>query len=73
MRKQRTTMTELELLIRKKTLKDVEIWLNVEYLKIEQELIKLKSKKYNSGGGGGMASVEEKTVRYGAKPKKGSE
>ncbi len=30
---------ELELLIRKSALKDVEIWLNQQYLEIEQELM----------------------------------
>ena len=34
---------ELELLIRKNALKDVEIWLNQEYLKIETELKELKN------------------------------
>ncbi len=33
---------ELELLIRKNTLKDVEIWLNQQYVEIENELNKLK-------------------------------
>jgi hypothetical protein len=31
--------TGLELLIRKNTLKDLEIWLNQQYLEIEQELM----------------------------------
>ena len=34
---------KLELLIRKNALKDVEIWLNQEYLKIETELKELKN------------------------------
>lgn len=33
---------ELELLIRKQALKDLEIWLNQQYLEIEQELEELK-------------------------------
>lgn len=35
-------MKETELLIRKSTLKDVEIWLNQQYLEIEKELEALK-------------------------------
>jgi len=36
-------MSELtELLIRKLALKDLEIWLNQQYLEIEQEITKLK-------------------------------
>lgn len=34
---------ELELLIRKTALKDVEIWLNQQYLEIEQELLNIKT------------------------------
>ena len=36
--------TELELIIRKSTLKDLELWLNQQYLEIEQELVKIKEK-----------------------------
>lgn len=34
-------MTELELLIRKSTLKDVELWLQQQYIEIEKELMLL--------------------------------
>lgn len=34
-------MTELEILIRKNTLKDLEIWLQKEYVKLENELMML--------------------------------
>lgn len=34
---------EIELLIRMNALKDVEIWLNQEYLKIETELKEIKN------------------------------
>jgi len=34
-------MTLLELLIRKSTLKDVELWLQQQYIEIEQELLAL--------------------------------
>ena len=36
-------MSELELLIRENTLKDVEIWLNEQYLEIAKEREKLKA------------------------------
>jgi hypothetical protein len=32
-------MTEIELLIRKSTLKDVELWLNEQYAEIDKELV----------------------------------
>jgi len=38
-------MSELRLLIRKEALKDLEIWLNQQYLEIEQEITKLKENK----------------------------
>ena len=34
-------MTELELLVRKNTLKDMEIWLQQQYIEIEKELRRL--------------------------------
>ena len=37
-------MTELELLIRKGALKDVEIWLQQQYAEIDKELLALKEK-----------------------------
>lgn len=37
-------MTELELIIRKNALKDVEIWLNEQYLEIEKQLQELSTK-----------------------------
>jgi len=42
---------ELELMIRKKTLQDVEIWLNEQYLEIAKQLIEIKAKsvKLNEG------------------------
>lgn len=36
--------TELALLIRKSALKDVEIWLNKQYIEIERELQAIRSK-----------------------------
>lgn len=38
-------MRETELLIRKTTLKDVEVWLYQQYLEIEKELEALKEEK----------------------------
>lgn len=38
-------MTELELLIRKTALKDVEIWLNQQYLEIEKQIQEINATK----------------------------
>lgn len=37
--------TKLELLVRKNALKDVEIWLNQQYVEIEEELAKLEGEQ----------------------------
>ena len=37
-------MTELELMVRKIALKDVELWLNEQYLEIEKQLLELNDK-----------------------------
>lgn len=43
-------MTTLELLIRKNALKDVELWLNQQYLEIEKELMALAEDRGDDSG-----------------------
>jgi hypothetical protein len=42
--KESIQMTELELMVRKIALKDVELWLNEQYLEIEKQLLELNDK-----------------------------
>lgn len=42
--------TELELLIRKSTLKDLEIWLNEQYAEIEKELMNFTEDRGDDSG-----------------------